>query len=307
MMTIFSIPKPFRGHNGVIQRNAIKSWTKLFPLCEIILLGDDEGTTEISAELGLRHAPEIERSDFGTPLISSMFNIAQQLASHELICYVNADIILMSDFMLRVKQIREKRYLLVGQRCDLDVTELIDFTQPDWETCLHRRVKESGKLHAKSGIDYFVFPRGLFGNIPGFAVGRAVWDNWLIYRTRKLKAPVIDATQVITAIHQNHDYSHIKQQSGSHQVAGAVYNPKGLERERNIRLAGGINCAFTLEYATLILDERGLKVARTPRHLYFRLRAIPALHPNLRLLLMFFKAFERCLRIARYLVNRLRT
>jgi hypothetical protein len=46
MLTIFAIPKPFRGHIGVIQRNAICSWLELRQACEIILLGDDEGTAE---------------------------------------------------------------------------------------------------------------------------------------------------------------------------------------------------------------------------------------------------------------------
>ncbi len=32
MITIFAIPKPFKGHIDVIQRNAIQSWTKLSPL-----------------------------------------------------------------------------------------------------------------------------------------------------------------------------------------------------------------------------------------------------------------------------------
>ena len=31
MLTIFTIPKPFVGHIGVIQRNAIISWLNLSP------------------------------------------------------------------------------------------------------------------------------------------------------------------------------------------------------------------------------------------------------------------------------------
>ena len=52
MLTLFTIPKAFEGHSGVIQRNAIKSWTLLQPQCEIILMGDDEGTGEAAAEMG---------------------------------------------------------------------------------------------------------------------------------------------------------------------------------------------------------------------------------------------------------------
>jgi len=44
MLTLFALPKPFRGRNGIIQQNAIRSWTLLEPTPEIILFGDEFGT-----------------------------------------------------------------------------------------------------------------------------------------------------------------------------------------------------------------------------------------------------------------------
>ncbi len=67
MLTLFAIPKAFRGHINTIQRNAIKSWTLLNPKPEIILLGDDEGTAEVAQEFGLIHIPEVDRNEYGTP------------------------------------------------------------------------------------------------------------------------------------------------------------------------------------------------------------------------------------------------
>ena len=61
MLTIFGIPKSFEGHNKIIQRNAIQSWLKLCPKCEIILFGDDEGVLETSNELGVKHIQFIEK------------------------------------------------------------------------------------------------------------------------------------------------------------------------------------------------------------------------------------------------------
>ena len=49
MLTLFSTPKPFRGHIAVIQTNAIRSWLELEPACEVILFGDEEGTAEVAA------------------------------------------------------------------------------------------------------------------------------------------------------------------------------------------------------------------------------------------------------------------
>src|ERR1041384_2312036 len=99
MLTLYTIPKPFRDHIGVIQRNAIHSWTRLRPRCEIILFGDDAGVAAAAAELGVRHVPAIARNEYGTPLVSDVFAQAQRLATHELLCYINADIILTGDFL----------------------------------------------------------------------------------------------------------------------------------------------------------------------------------------------------------------
>ena len=59
MLTIFALPKAFHGHFGVIERNAITSWTRLQPKPEIILFGDDEGTANIADKLGLQHVLNI--------------------------------------------------------------------------------------------------------------------------------------------------------------------------------------------------------------------------------------------------------
>ncbi|GAG41446.1 unnamed protein product, partial [marine sediment metagenome] len=195
MLTLFAIPKPFGGHIGMIQINAIQSWLQLRPPCEIILFGDEKGMAEVAAEYGVKHIPNVERNKYGTPLINDVFRMAQELASQPLMCYVNADIILMSDFLAGVQRVRKKRrFLLVGQRWDVDLDKLWNFDKPNWEVRLRACVAKAGKLHPSCGIDYFVFPKGLWGDIPPFTVGRPAWDNWLIYRARLKHSCVIDAT-----------------------------------------------------------------------------------------------------------------
>jgi hypothetical protein len=71
LLTLFSIPKPFDGHIGVIQRNALESWTRLRPACEIVLFGDEPGVAEVARELSLKHVPDVTRNEFGTPLVNS--------------------------------------------------------------------------------------------------------------------------------------------------------------------------------------------------------------------------------------------
>lgn len=276
MLTIFSTPKPFAGHNAIIQLNAIGSWLKLRPRCEIILFGDDKGTREVARELGIIHVPDIACNEHGTPLLSDMFRRASEMASNPSLCYVNADIILLSDFLPAIGSIDRNPFLAIGQRWDLNVTEPLKFAKQDWEISLRRHLAISGKLHAVTGIDYFVYPRELYRDIPPFAIGRGAWDNWLIYHARRQGIPVIDATQVITIIHQNHDYGHI---ASIHQASW-----KGIEADSNLFLLGGLDRAFTLEHATLILTPQGIRRALTLRHLYFRLAAVPVLFPPLHFL-----------------------
>ncbi len=273
MLTIFSIPKPFIGHIKVIQTNAIRSWVSLHPACEVILFGDEEGTAELASELGIRHIGGVECNEYGTPLVDAIFKMAQDIASHKLMCYANADIVLMSDFLPAISQIKWQSFLLVGQRWDIDLKESFDFSEQNCEKELRARLREEGKLHAPWGLDYFVFPRGLYRDIPPFAVGRPGWDNWMVYWARSHKIPVIDATKAASAVHQNHDYAHHPQ--------GELGVVRGAEAERNREILGGWEHSFCTKHATWMLTPQGLRRALTVKHLYYRLDAVPVLVPRL--------------------------
>src|SRR5439155_7302399 len=160
MLTIFSIPKPFEGHIAIIQENAIASWVRLQPACEIILCGDDKGTAEIAAKFKVRHLPKIRYNEYGTPFVNSAFEQAEREANREWMCYVNADIILLSDFIEAAKRVRFDRFLMVGGRVDLDLTHLWNYEEADWEQKLRLYVSNHGVPHKLLGSDYFVFPKG---------------------------------------------------------------------------------------------------------------------------------------------------
>ncbi len=103
---------------------------------------------------------------------------------------------------------------------------------------LRARAQREGKLHRASGSDYFIFPRACFTDMPDFAIGRAGWDNWMIYAGRRSGWPVIDATPSIMIVHQNHDYSHLP---------GGQPHYKLPETFENVRLAGGKRAIFELQ------------------------------------------------------------
>ncbi len=276
MITLFTIPRPFRGHMATIQRNAIQSWLQLRPACEIVLLGDDEGTADVAREFGLHHIPNVACNEYGTPLLNSLFELAQAAASYPLLAYVNADIILLSDFVAAVRRIPFRRFVMVGQRWNLDLSQPWDFSRPNWEAQLRACLSGRGVLHASCAMDYFVFSAGLWGTIPPFAIGRTVWDNWLIYRARARGAAVIDATRVVTVVHQNHDYAHAA--SSSEEVW------KGPEAQRNLELAGGQSYVFTLRDATHLLTPEGLRGwALYGWYVSRHLDTLPMFYPYLRL------------------------
>jgi len=244
VLTIFSCPKFFRGHFGVIQRNAIKSWTLLDPKPEILLFGDDEGTANVCAELGVRHLPEVRRNVHGTPLLSSIFEGASKAASHTLLCYLNSDILLLDDFARAVERVPSERSMLSCRRWDLDVRGPIVFDE-GWQIALRERVRRKGILHGYSGIDLLVFPREVKHGMPEFSIGRVGWDNWFLWKAQMSGYRIVDATDDITIVHQQHDFSH-----SVHGVRGRVEGPEPL---RNISLAGGYEKMRTLRDADDLL------------------------------------------------------
>ena len=93
MITLLTLPKPSVGHIGMIQRNAIQSWTRLHPDIDILMFGSEQGAAEIAAEFGIRHFPDVDVNKCGTPRMSGYFRQAEEAARHSRRCYVNADIV----------------------------------------------------------------------------------------------------------------------------------------------------------------------------------------------------------------------
>ena len=229
MITFFTLPKPFTGEAKIHQHNAIKSWTLLNPKPEIILFGVEEGIADCAAELGVQHVPDLNYNKYGTPLLNSAFDYVEQSARNSVLCYINADIIVLPDFLSHIQKIKFNKYLIVGQRLNIDLEDYIDFSNEDWHKSLAENAQELNN-HSGAGSDYFVFQKGSIKKFPPFAVGRPVWDNWMIYYFRKRGFPVINASKDIAVIHQNHDYTHVKSGNGN------MY--WGAEAEENIKLYG---------------------------------------------------------------------
>ena len=87
-------------------------------------------------------------------------------------------------------------------------------------------------------------------------IGRPGWDNWLLWFARSAGAAVVDASSVVCAVHQNHDYGY--HPDGEKGVWG------GEEAQQNYQLLEGHRKFRTLENATHLLQTDGLY--RNHRH-----------------------------------------
>jgi ubiquinone/menaquinone biosynthesis C-methylase UbiE len=241
-ITLFTAPKPFSGHIGVIQRNALRSWAALGPQVDILVLGDEPGLAESAEQVGARPLQGVARNAYGTPLLSDIFRRAQEAAVTKRMAYLNADIILLDDFLPAVDRVAQvfRSYLIVGQRWDLALADELRFDD-DGRQALLEMFQAQARRHPPAGSDYFVFARGQLGAVPDFALGRAGWDHWMIYAARHAGQPVVDASAAITIIHQDHDYAHLP---------GGQSHYRLPESRDNVRLGGGLETVFTLRDAT---------------------------------------------------------
>lgn len=252
MLTFITTPKPFVGHVGDIQANAMRSWAALRPRCEIIILGDEAGSSEIAQEIGATHVPAIPRNRWGTPLLDGLLETSKRETRQEYLCYINADIIVTDEFPDHARAIMawRRKFLMVGRRTTIDLKGQLDMRSP-WAESVRKEARTNGRLDSSHAIDFFFSHRDCFVNVPPFAIGRFAWDNWLIYSAASRGIPVVDITKSTTVIHQAHDYSHA--------ATDKISLWDGEEAIINRELAGGPLHLLTLDDATHVFDGRSVR------------------------------------------------
>jgi hypothetical protein len=236
MITIFTTTKAAKGAVSISQRNTFSCWKRLQPACEILLIGEEEGSAEMAREFGLRLIPEVERNEFRTPLIRSLIEVAEAHATYPLLLLANSDILFDSTLIRAAQAVsgRRKPFLLFGRRRDIDLPGVFDFSLPDWEARLEAHAGAHGKPGIKSALDYFLFPKGAWGGPEGLAefppavIGRPAWDNWIVFWALARRLDTIQASDFVRAYHQNHDYSFYP--------TGRPGIHKGMEGKRNYAL-----------------------------------------------------------------------
>jgi len=261
-LTIFTCPKAFNEAYDVIQRNAIKSWKLLRPEPRIILFTDNKrggGVERAAIELGVEFGGVVKCNAQDTPLVNDLWARADEIASTRLLAYVNADIVLMSDWLSAISLIEFSRFLAIGRRWDWQKIDKGKRMSPDavrfddtWEERLRIDCKKIGNWHPPGGLDYFVFTKGLYGGgVPSFAIGRYAWDNWLAAEALRLNVPLVDITEAAFVVHQRHAYGNNGELTG----ADLLETP---EAKSNIKLHHSLGVPNTaLKHATHAIIKNG--------------------------------------------------
>lgn len=204
MITIFAVLKPMTDPFDRIQRNAVMSWLKLTPTPEVILFGDRDGVPELAKELGVKHVKKIARTDAGNDRMDDALTKAWKAAKYPLCMYINADIILPPNFLDVVSAIDAATHMMIGRRQNTPIDFAIDFDDPAWFQAVETAARQRGHDAGVVSVDYFVHRRNAFDTLPVMAAGSYFSDNYLIGRALDARIPVIDASEVVFAVHQDH-------------------------------------------------------------------------------------------------------
>lgn len=185
-----------------MQSNALRSWSLLKPKPEVLVMGHEDGVAEICEELGYRHITDVQYSDAGTPMLNSMFELADELASNPHVCLVSADVVLFQCLMLGLEAIKEElnEFCAVCRKQTQKYVIPLDFDE-GWEEVVRMRLQ----WNMITSGDLYMYTRGYWGKIPPFVIGRCKCDSWLFYEASR-KGNLVDMTEAVTIVDYKHGY-----------------------------------------------------------------------------------------------------
>jgi len=230
MITILASPKPFIGIDKENQYRAINNWKTISCRYEIILYGNSIGIENAGKDLNVKVVNQIRSTENGIPYFGAIVEHASKYGEYDTQLFLNCDI-LLSNIDEVLFNVKFQNFLIIGQRIDLSEGTIIDQSISDFEILKKELLNlNKAKLHEPTGVDYFIFKKNQWNNIDEIVIGRGGYDSALLNFTKKSGIPIIDATNSIIALHQFHNYNHVK---GSEQTV--FY---GIDAKNNLLHAG---------------------------------------------------------------------
>ena len=216
-MFIYTMTRPFVGEFDTIQLNTFRAWQAL-GLDMAVFCERSYDALYMRDTLGFDGITGVRTNSSAIPLVNAIIALGETLGLrnyHDTFVCANADNIFLPDFLTAIPIVAAKSterrfngFCAVGRRTNLDVAHKLDFTAPaifDELADAAKKAQSEGHLASYHAVDWFAYlPAGLFGDVPDFAIGRGQYDCWLLNRAVEAGALVVDVTDAVTVIHQNH-------------------------------------------------------------------------------------------------------
>lgn len=198
--------KPITNDNiKTIQENSLNSWKWLNCEKEIFVFNKDESIKKLVSNLGLNLVTDYESSESSDlPTWRTMRNFASNIATdNDYIVWINSDIIVDDSLPNTIFSIKKDNnldnFVLTGKRKNWkNYFKITDSNQ------ISNLVLESEG--DKWEIDYFVFKKQHFSDLPKFYIARMRFDNYLLSKSISEIEHTIDCSQTVNLIHHFHGY-----------------------------------------------------------------------------------------------------
>jgi len=243
-ITFILCPRPFINNYYDLQYNCIIALKQFKCTKKIVLCCNDEGIEEFCKKYDLIYEPDVDKNEWGTPLVRSIFELGyKNTDENDYTCYLNSDIMFLDNFdktMLEFRKLYSNldKFLITGCRSDkIPPHEKVNFEDKKW--CEVAKSTYKMHLHAPTGIDYFIHTPKTYNKIPkGFAIGRWHWDRWLMNEAKTTKdVMTFNITNTCTAIH----FDSLYYRSGKMGTQKEVDNKSHPEVKRNLNIGKGKN------------------------------------------------------------------
>jgi len=186
-----------------MQLNSLRSWIALEHEKEIYVFNRDDSVKDMCKNIDVKLVEDYESSPHSDiPTWRAMRNFAHSISTDDdIIIWVNSDVMFDESLIETIRQVLQNKienFVLVGQKYDWS-----NFYKLDNEFkigSLSPLVK-----HGEYAIDYFIFKKNLFENVPGFFIARQKFDNYLLSKAIN-EYFTIDCTNTLLCVHHRHDY-----------------------------------------------------------------------------------------------------
>eukprot|EP00889_Picochlorum_renovo_P000007 jgi/Picre1/27037/NNA_000007.t1 len=194
------------------QFTAVTQWSLQFE--EVLILADDWSVCIAALLIGKQangnikcHQHTCMHPEYGRPTVPCLLKDAITLTTTDYILFTNSDLVYLNvvPAIDMVQGAFKENFALLGRRRDIDFQRECKMTSRKESFMSERILSAPGKLHDPYGIDYIVFPRNALTSViqdmPDFLIGLWKWDNWIVDTCIHKGVNLVDATNVLHAIH----------------------------------------------------------------------------------------------------------